>query len=473
MTRRTTLIALAIMAVALAVRVIQVETTSYSAPFDAGSYMSLASQIAHTGEYDKHGHGAGGTRGPSAYFPPAFPYLLSVSDLISGHTTKKGKAVEPARIEQAVVGTVIVGLIGLVGFELFGASVALVAMALAAAYPVFIELSAILVAENLLTALMLGAIWAALRARRAPMTSRRYAWVAGAGVLTGLAALAHVNGILLALPLIAAVWGTDGQVKPSAIGRRVQMASVARALAGPAVLLTATVLTIAPWTIRNALDLHSFVPIADETGITLVGTYNSASAANPRVPYKWRFFAGIPGERQRLTHTRRLTESQLSSKLTHQALDYIGHHPAAPLAAAYDNTVRMLELEGSYAWKASAVAQGLNRSVAHTGVISFYVLAALALLGIATRRARGAPKWLWAAGILMWLSAVAINMEAPRFREPVEPYLVLLAACALTAATTRAAERLRLGRRAPVGGDGGPMVARGARQPVEVIQRLA
>jgi hypothetical protein len=464
-TRRRTLIALAILALALTVRVIQVETTSYSAPFDAGSYMSLASQIAHTGEYDKHGHGAGGTRGPSAYFPPAFPYLLAVSDLISGHTTKKGKAVEPARIEQAVLGTVEVGLIGLVAFELFGSTVALVAMALAASYPVLIEDSAILVAENLLTALMLGAIWTALRGRRTERPPRRYLWIAATGVLTGLAALAHVNGILLALPLIAAV-----RVEPFAIGERLQMASVARAAAAPALLLGTAALTIAPWTIRNASDLHSFVPISDETGITLVGTYNSASAANARVPYKWRFFAGIPGEHKRLTHTGRLTEAQLSSKLTDQALDYIGAHLGAPLAAAYHNTVRMLELEGSYAWKASAVAQGFNRSIAHTDVISFYVLAILALLGIITRRARAAPLWVWAAGSLMWLSAVAINMETPRFREPVEPYLILLAACALTAAVSTTTKRL--GRRAPVGGDGGPGVARGSREPVEVIQRL-
>jgi hypothetical protein len=467
-TRRTTLIAVVILGLALTARIIQVETTSYAAPFDAGSYMSLASQIAHTGEYDAHGHGAGGTKGPSAYFPPAFPYLLSVSDLISGHTTKKGKAVEPARIEQAVVGTVIVGLIGLVAFELFGAATALVAMALAAGYPVFVELSAILVAENLLTALMLSAIWAALRARRARSARRRYAWVAGAGVLTGLAALAHVNGILLALPMIAAAT----RVKPLIGGQRQRMASVVSAAAGPALLLATAALTIAPWTIRNALDLHSFVPISDETGITLVGTYNSASAANPRVPYKWRFFAGIPGEHQRLNHTGRLTEAQLSSKLTHQALDYIGDHPVAPLAAAYHNTIRMLELEGSYAWKASAVAQGIDQSVAHTGVISFYVLAVLALLGVATRRARATPLWVWAAGILMWLSAVAINMETPRFREPVEPFLILLAACALTAAATRASGRLRLRRRAPVGRDRGAGVAGGAREPVEVIQRL-
>jgi 4-amino-4-deoxy-L-arabinose transferase-like glycosyltransferase len=454
----TILIAAVILGAGLAVRVIQVETTSYSAPFDAGSYMSLASQIAHTGEYDKHGHGAGGTKGPSAYFPPAFPYLLSVSDLLSGHTTKKGKAVEPARIEQAVLGTVEVGLIGLVAFELFGAGTALVAMALAAGYPVLVEDSAILVAENLLTTLMLAAIWTALRSRRARPGARRYGWIAGTGILTGLAALAHVNGILLVLPLIVAVWTERPRWRP-------------RALAAPALLVAATVLAIVPWTIRNALDLHSFVPISDETGITLVGTYNSASAANPRVPYKWRFVAGIPGEHQRLKHNGQLTESQLSSKLTHQALDYIGNHPAAPLAAAYHNTVRMLELEGSYAWKASAVAQGLPQSVAHTGVISFYVLAILALIGIATRRARQTPVWVWAAGILMWLSAVAINMETPRFREPVEPYLILLAACAIMSIATFAVTRLR--RRAPVAGDGGAVVSRGAREPVEVIQRLA
>jgi Dolichyl-phosphate-mannose-protein mannosyltransferase len=465
-TRRTTFIAVAILAIALAVRVVQVQTTSYSAPFDAGSYMSLASQVAHQGVYAPHGHGAGGTKGPSAYFPPAFPYLLAASDLISGHTTKKGKAVEPARIEQAVLGTVSVGLIGLVAFELFGSNASLIAMALAAGYPVFVELSAVIVAENLLTALMLAAIWAALRARRA-RANRRYGWVAGAGVLTGLAALSHVNGILLILPMIAAVWTERSrQAKPFWAALRTRVAS----LRAPALLIALAALTILPWTIRNAVDLHAFVPISDETGITLIGTYNFASAARPGVPYKWRFFAGIPGESKRLGNTERFTEPQLSSRLTDQALTYISHHPGAPLAAAYHNTIRMLELEGTFAWQASAYAQGISITNARTGVISFYVLAALAVLGAVTRRVRAAPLWVWAAGILIWLSAVTINMETPRFREPVDAFLILLAACALATAADRAGARLR--RRAPVGGDGGAVVARGARQPIEVIQRL-
>jgi 4-amino-4-deoxy-L-arabinose transferase-like glycosyltransferase len=467
-TRRSILIAVAILAVALAVRIIQVETTSYAARFDPGAYLSLASQIAHTGEYSTHAHGAGGTKGPSAYFPPGLPYLLAASDLISGHTAKKGKAVQPARIEQAVLGTVIVGLIGLVAFEVFGVLTALVAMALAAGYPVLVELSAMIVAESLLTALMLAALWAALRARRG-VGVRRYVWVAAAGALTGLAALAHENGILLLIPLIAAVWGR--QVKPFELAQRAKMASLAGGAAAPAVLIGAAIITIAPWTIRNAIDLHSFVPISDETGITLVGTYNAASAANRPVAYKWRFFAGIPGEGKRLGDTGRLTEPQLSSKLTDQALDYIGEHPGAPFAAIFHNTVRMLELEGTSAWQASAFAQSISTTNAHTGVISFYILTVLALIGAMTRAARRVPKWFWLAGILMWLSAVLVNMETPRFREPIEPFLILLAACAVSAAATWTRTRLR--GRPPVPAQRGTAVAGGAGEPVEVIQRLA
>ena len=49
----------------------------------------------------------------------------------------------------AVLGTATVGLIGLVGLEALGGLVAVIAMLLAAVYPVLIEESGTLVAENL------------------------------------------------------------------------------------------------------------------------------------------------------------------------------------------------------------------------------------------------------------------------------------------------------------------------------------
>ena len=67
-------------------------------------------------------------------------------------------------------------------------AVALIALSVAAVYPVLIELSGVLAAENLLTVLVLAAVWAALRARRSP---HPIAWLAAAGVLTGLATLTH------------------------------------------------------------------------------------------------------------------------------------------------------------------------------------------------------------------------------------------------------------------------------------------
>ena len=68
----------AILLIALVVRVAYVEQTSYRAINDAGSYNRLGGMIARTGDYDigsKPGSGAGGARGPTAYFPPGFPVL--------------------------------------------------------------------------------------------------------------------------------------------------------------------------------------------------------------------------------------------------------------------------------------------------------------------------------------------------------------------------------------------------------------
>ncbi|MBV8711021.1 MAG: glycosyltransferase family 39 protein, partial [Solirubrobacterales bacterium] len=274
-----------ILIVALALRVAAVQEHAYAPRNDAGSYLTLASDIAHTGDYTlsrNPGVGAGGTLGPSAYFAPGFPYFLAAVDIIDGHEVRRDGAVHPARIAMALLGTVTVALIGLVALELFGAIAGVFALALAAVYPVLIELSSILVAEDLLTALALGAVYCGLRVRRARTVASACGWIAGAGVLTGLATLTHENGILILLPLLAAV-------SRRALGVQRHW------LIAPALLIATTALAIAPWTIRNAVVMHGFVPVSDETGITLVGTYNPASAANPQVPYKWQIFFGIPG----------------------------------------------------------------------------------------------------------------------------------------------------------------------------------
>jgi 4-amino-4-deoxy-L-arabinose transferase-like glycosyltransferase len=454
----------AILALALAIRLVEVETTSYRPVNDAGTYLALASQIAHTGNYTNSrapGVGAGGTRGPSAYFPPGYPYLLAAVDLIDGHTSVKrvnghtripSGAVHGARISQALLGTVTVALVGLVALEGLGELTALIALLLAALYPAFIGLSGTIVAENLATTLVLGALWAGLRALR---SGRPYRWLVGAGVLTGLAVLTHVNTIVVVVPLLLVGW----RVRPATA------AGWWRSVAAPGLIVGCMLLTLVPWLVRNAVVMHRFVFVTDETGITLVGTYNPASANNPGIPYKWRLYNGIPGERPLIRQAGRLTEPGLSDRLQTQAQNYISDHLYAPLAVAFYNSRRLLELEGSGAWHASAKAISLPVGLARVGVIGFWVLCLLALAGAVTRAARRAWRWLWVTPVLLWLSVALINAETPRFREPVDAFLILLAACGLAAALRWFQPRLR---RAPVAGSGvGPRSA-GASERVEV-----
>jgi hypothetical protein len=473
------LLVLVLLLAALMVRLAVIDGTAYRAIHDSGTYNKLASEIAQHGNYWTrriHNGGAGGSEGPTAYFPPGYSYYLAAVDLIDGHQAGGKTAVPPERVSQALLGTVTVGLVGLVALEAFGPVVGLFALALAAFYPVLIELSSILVAENLMVSLELAAAWAMLRARRSP---HPYLWIAGSGVFTGLASLTHQNAVLLLIPLGFGAWalrrrgtaGSPGTTGGSRIAGglgtagasgapdwddqgQATPASRGRALLAPAVLVLATAVTIAPWTIRNVVQTHRFIPISDETGITLRGTYNPESAAFEPVPYKWRFFYNIPQDQKIRTQAAHLTEPELGDRLQTQALNYISAHPAAPLAVAYHNTLRLFELEGSYAWQASAAAVDLSQHTARVGVICFWVICGLALLGAFTRVVRRGPRWLWVIPVLLALSVVFVNVETPRFREPIDPFLILLGACALATAAERVGLMLRAHERITAGSDG-------------------
>ena len=368
-TRLKVLLVVVVLLGALGIRLGYVAGERYHAINDAGTYNRLAGMIATYGDYhtgDKPKSGAGGSRGPTAYFPPGFPYLLAVADLVDGHEAGGKAAVPGERIEMAVLGTISVALVGLVALEAFGEGVAWAALVVAAFYPVMIELSGTLVAENLVVTLELAAAWTALRGRRA---RHPYAWIAATGLLTGLAALTHENAILYVIPFAIAAWSI-GRAGPGAARRHARL----RALGAPALLVVCTCLMIAPWTIRNAVQLHAFVPVADETGITLAGTYNPVSANDPQVPYKWHLFSHVPTLRHFAHDSGRDTELELSDRLQTAALNYIKAHPLAPIQAGLDNTLRMFEIEGTYAWKASARAIGLKTTVAREGIIGFWIV---------------------------------------------------------------------------------------------------
>jgi hypothetical protein len=73
----------------------------------------------------------------------------------------------------------------------------------------------------------------------------------------------------------------------------------------------------------------------------------------------------------------------------------------------------------------------LPRWAADVAAYAFYALLTAALAGALAPAARRAPSWLWLAPLLLFAAVVFAGSEI-RYRAPVEPFLALLAALAVT-----------------------------------------
>jgi 4-amino-4-deoxy-L-arabinose transferase-like glycosyltransferase len=415
----------ALLAVALLIRLGYVAATpDYTLVNDARDYDFYARSIA-TGQ----GYGLS-FRLPTAFRPPGYTFFLAGVYDITGDAREAAEVrLPPARIAQALVGTLAVGLIGVVAAQLWGRRVALFAMALGAVYLPLILIGGAIMSEPLFVVLMLGALAAAIQARR---SSRRWPWVLLAGFVGGLAILTRANGFVLLLPLALGVW----DVRP-----RWSWGS----LAAPAVLVVVALATVAPWTVRNAVELHAFVPVSTQLGSALAGTYNDDARLDRRNPASWRALRRVDQLRPIYGQVGTIPEATLERKLRHWAFDYIREHPTYVGEVAWWTTRRMLEL-GGLDWARhtySTVSVGPRR--ANAGVVCFWIFALLAVAGACTRQARTTPLFVWLVPALMYLSVVFLVVETPRYRSPIDPFVIMLAALALSAL----AERVRLRVREP------------------------
>lgn len=386
-------------------------------------------------DYDGHavsiaqGHGYSATLAfgrPTAFRPPAYPYLLGgVYRLAGVERAPRQDRVHVARIAQAVTGVAIVGLLGLVAAQVWGAVVALVAMALAAVYVPLVTMSGTAMSEPLFDVFMLAALASALRHRR---SAHRIRWAVAAGLLAGLAILTRANAVILLPPLVLAVW----DLRPRCSWR---------SLAPPALLVVTAVLAVTPWTIRNARELHTFVPVSTQLGSALAGTYNDQARTDRTHPASWRSIKWVPEYADLWAAVRRTPEATLEKELRARSLRYIREHPLYVGQVAMWATLRGLELTGRDWSRHTASTVSIDRTWADRGVLCFWIVALVALAGAFTRLARRAPAFFWAFPLLMYASVVFLVIETPRYRTPMDPFIVLLAALAVVAGARRLARR--------------------------------
>jgi 4-amino-4-deoxy-L-arabinose transferase-like glycosyltransferase len=415
-----------LLALALVVRLGYVAATpGYRAIDDAQNYDLHARSIAAG-----HGFARIGS-GPSrltAFRPPGYPYLLGGVYALSGvERAKTSTRLLAGRVANALVGTVIVALIGVLAAQLFDRRIALAAMALGAVYLPLILVGGALMSEPLFAAVLLGALAAALHHRR---SARRYRWALIAGVLGGLAILTRANAAIILAPLALAVW--DARPRWSW-----------QALAPPLVLVAIALGTVAPWTIRNAVVLDSFVPVSTQLGTALAGTYNDAARTDREHPASWRSLRRVPDYQYLVRRWRQIPEPVLERKLRAAALRYANHHPAYVGEVAFWNTARMLDLAGMSWSRHTASTISVGPRWAEAGVVSFWFFAALAIAGALTSRGRRTPPYVAAVPALLFLSVAFMMFETPRYRTGIDPFIVMLASVALLAAGDASASRRR------------------------------
>ena len=399
-------LALLVLVVALLVRAGQIAATPDWRPVaDPADYVRHAVSIAH-------GHGMAASflphGGPSALRPPAYPYLLGGVFAVSGDSYTAG------RLAAALLGVLSVALMGVIAQLLWSRRAALAAMAIAAVYPPLVLLSGTLLSESLALPLVLGLLVLVLAYRDEP----RPRWVAPlAGLLFALALLDRPALVMFAVPLVAGLWGRPWRSW--------------RAARAPAIALAVAVVAIVPWTVRNAVEFHDFVPISTQSGFLVAGTYNATSDHDPVTPGAYRPASFDPALRPIVTDPA-LDENEMNKKLSKAGRTYAKDHPGYVPRVLWWNGLRLLGLERPLATTESAYQfQGIGKGYAKLALAAWFVVAAAALAGLGLGAARGAPWWVWILPPLLYVSVIWISSDI-RYRAPIEPFVVLAAAAAIT-----------------------------------------
>lgn len=371
---------------------------------DAGFYHSAANLIAHGHFYDREifGHAY-----KTAEHPPLFSLVLSVSSVLGGVSL-------PAhRILSCAIGSCAVVLIALLGRRMGGQKVGMLAGAIAAAYPPLITADGLVMSEPLFVLLVTAALLLALNATARP--SGRGA--AALGAVVGLAILTRGEGLLL-VPLLAwpAAWARGAP--PGAW--KLRLARIAAATAATAVI-------VAPWVVRNTIVFHRFILAADSStviaGANCHGTYYGHDIG-------W-WSSGC------LERARSRTQLLQGDASTRSAVRFARHHAVRlPLVAV----VRVLRTFNFFQPVRQGNREPRRRWVDIAGLIVYYPLLALAVLGAIRLRAR---RWILLAPVWMVLIVSVTGWGIGRFRVAADVSLIVFAAYRLgsSAASTAGAPR--------------------------------
>jgi 4-amino-4-deoxy-L-arabinose transferase-like glycosyltransferase len=366
---------------------------------DATQYHLLAQGIASGDGYSTLSSVLQGDPQPTAQHPPLFPLVLAGLDLVGLDS------LTAHRVVLCLVAAASVLLIGLLARRVAGPRAGLIAAAIAAVYPGFFMLAGVAMAESLYVPLIAGTLLATFALIDRPSV----ALAAAVGALIGLAALDRTEAVLLVPLLVLAV-----ALRLPGARERVRVG---------AVITVAALVVLAPWVGRNWAALDRFPLLSTNGGLT-------AMIANCERPY----YVDVGFiEPNCLTRCQRFREDELrysdcgTRVARRYAEDHLGRVPVV-LGARVARTWNLYGLNRDLGY---AEFGGRNRTVGKVGIGIYFLLLALAALGVWGLVRRGRPVLPLLAPLVVASVATALTFGFSQYRVGADVSLVVLAAAGL------------------------------------------
>jgi len=351
------------------------------------------------------------------YLGPGYPLFMAAIYALFGATLPAVKAVQVVLVAGSCV--LVFGL----SRELFDRRVAAIAGLLAACHAMLVFYGGTLMTVNLKVPLVLGTVWALLRAFRHPS----FVGFAISGLLLGLATLVQQTILLLA-PLVV-LWTLFGAKSDDPLVRR---SGFAACFAG------AVFACILPITVHNAVTGDDFVVLNSMGGPNFyMGNQRKADGTWQVPDLGSRLRADNPDEMQRQLEAaaeratgRSMRPSEVSSYWMARGMDEIRADPLRWLGLE----IRKLGLHfNAYeVWNIRAVELSQETSwVLRLPLATMGFIAPLGLLGLLLSRDRWRALVPVYGVILVYLAASLLFFVLARYRLPGVLMLVPLAAFAL------------------------------------------
>jgi 4-amino-4-deoxy-L-arabinose transferase-like glycosyltransferase len=384
---------------------------------------AVGDQLFYNGEANRLAQGDGfvvwGIKGshapPAADHPPLTVVVLAPAAWLVIHGpfgwVHDLSGTTEERYYMALLGTLLVLLIGLLGRRIGGDRVGVIAALLAAIYPNLWMNDGLIMSETVTSIAVVLALWMAYNLRDRPRT----ATALGCGALCALCGLARAE-LGLFIPLLA----VPAALSARGVGRRAHVRLAVTALA-------AAVVVMGPWVLYNESRFKDTTFVSTNDGLALAGsncdhvyygtaiglTYLQPPCIDAKEP---------PGD-----------QSQVSALYRKRAFEYIGNHQKQLPLVVLARIGRTWSLYRPLDMISFNEAEGKERFTSVAGIVTYYPFAALAIIGgwILTRRRRG-MLWPLIVPAVALTVGVAITYGQTRFRSAAEPSIVLLAAVALT-----------------------------------------